>query len=270
MLEKPKIDAVKNFGRVVDFGRAASDYSAFRAGFPERFFERLAAQVDLKPGQQALDIATGTGTLARGLAQRGLVVAGVDIAEALMREAAALDRSAGVDIAYVVGTAEQLEFADATFDLVTAGQCWHWFDRPRAADEAFRVLKPGGRLVIAHFDWLPLRGSVVEATEALILKANPAWKLAGGVGVYPHWPTDMSNAGFTNIETASFDHAQPYSHEAWRGRIRASAGIKGSLDQEATARFDADLKDMLETSYPDDPLFVPHRVWWAIGEKPAA
>lgn len=270
MLEKPQIDAVKSFGSSVDFGRTAADYSVFRAGFPDRFFERLAAQIDLSPRWRALDVGTGAGTLARGLAKRGLAVAGVDIAEALLKEAAALDELAGVNIDYRIGKAEELEFADASFDVVSAGQCWHWFDRPRAAAEAFRVLKPGGKLVIAHFDWLPLRGSVVAATEALILAANPAWKLAGGVGIYPHWPADMSNAGFTNIETASFDYAQPYTHEGWRGRVRASAGIKGSLDEEATARFDDELKAMLETSYPDDPLLVPHRVWWAIGEKPAA
>jgi SAM-dependent methyltransferase len=270
MLETPQIDAVKGFGKAVDFGQTAADYGKFRAGFPDRFFERLAAQIDLRAGQRALDIGTGAGTLARGLAGRGLIVAGVDIADALLREAAALGRLAGVAVDYSIGKAEELQFADASFDLVTAGQCWHWFDRPRAAAEAFRVMRPGGKLVIAHFDWLPLRGSVVKATEALILAANPAWKLAGGVGIYPHWPADMSDAGFISIETASFDHAQPYTHEAWRGRVRASAGVKGSLDAEATERFDAALKTLLETSYTDEPLLVPHRVWWTVGEKPGA
>ena len=42
-----------------------------------------------------------------------------------------------------------------------------------AALEARRLLAPSGRLVIAHFDWLPLPGNVVEATEALIKAHNP-------------------------------------------------------------------------------------------------
>ena len=154
-----------------------------------------------------------------------------------------------------------------TFDLVVAGQCWHWFERETAASEAFRVLRPGGALVIAHFDWLPLPGNVVEATERLILETNPAWPMAGGVGRYPQWGDDMAAAGFTDLASDSFDVAQPYSHEAWRGRIRASAGVKASLDADAVAAFDARLAAMLRTSFPDEPLFVPHRVWWISGRR---
>jgi hypothetical protein len=131
------------------------------------------------------------------------------------------------------------------------------------------ALKPGGVLAIAHFDWLPLAGNVVAATEAMILEANPAWTFAGGAGVYPRWLADMGEAGFGAIETQSFDIAQPYSHEAWRGRIRASAGVKASLDEAATARFDAKLAGMLRASFPEDPLLVPHRVWWVVGRRPA-
>jgi hypothetical protein len=43
---------------------------------------------------------------------------------------------------------------------------WPWFGG--------HILKPGGKLVIAHFDWLPLTGNVVEATEELILQYNPS------------------------------------------------------------------------------------------------
>ena len=177
-----------------------------------------------------------------------------------MREAVALDAEQAVAIEYREGRAEALDFADDTFDLVTAGQCWHWFDRERAAAEAFRVLKPGGTLVIAHFDWLPLPGNVVDATEQLILEANPAWTMAGGAGIYPQWLTDMASAGFVGLETCSFDVAQPYSHEAWCGRIRASAGVKATLDHAAVERFEAKLRN---------PLMIPHRVWWASGKRPA-
>ena len=48
-----------------------------------------------------------------------------------------------------------------------------------AAAEAYRVIRPGGRLVIAHFDWIAVPGNVVEATEQLIIKHHPKWALAG-------------------------------------------------------------------------------------------
>ncbi len=121
--------------------------------------------------------------------------------------------------------------------------------------------------LIANFDWLPIRGSVVEATERMILEANPSWTLAGGTGMYPQWLAYMPDAGFINITTRSFDIIQPYSHEAWRGRIRASAGIKASLDEEATSRFESRLRDMLRTNFPDDSLSIPHRVWWVAAQR---
>ena len=256
------------FGAKVDFGRAAGDYAKHRVGFPPRFFERLAVQADLQPGLRALDLGTGTGTVARGLARLGLEVTGLDPSADLMTEAQMLGEAEGVAVDYLVGKAERLDFPDASFDLVTAGQCWHWFDRPRAAAEVARVLRPGGKLVICHFDWIPLPGNLVEATENLIRAYSPDWNLGRGNGVYGMWLADMSGAGLTDIETASFDIAQPYSHDGWRGRIRASAGVKGSLDADAVARFDADLKALLAARWPEDTLGVPHRIWWAVARKP--
>jgi SAM-dependent methyltransferase len=186
----------------------------------------------------------------------------------LLDAAIAQDAAAGVTIAYREGRAEALPYADQSFDIVTAGQCWHWFDGDAAAGEAWRVLKPGGHVAVAHFDWLPLPGNVVEATERLILEANPAWPLAGGTGLYPQWPGDLARAGFTELETHSFDISQVYGHDAWRGRIRASAGVRASLDEAATAMFDAKLATLLQ-GYPN-PLSIPHRVWWVTGRRPVS
>lgn len=251
-----------------DFGKTARDYGRHRAGFPDEFFDRLSATGILKPGMRALDLGTGTGTIARGLALRGCDVVGLDRSAPLMEQAAELDRDAGVVVQYVNASAEDTSQDATSFDLVTAGQCWHWFDRPRAAAEARRVLKPGGRIVIAHFDWIPLPNNMVEATEKLIEKHNPKWKLGGGLGIHPLWPRDMGVAGFTNIETFSFDIDAIYTHEAWRGRIRASAGVGASLTPDGVAAFDAELRAMLAERWPEDPMRVPHRVFAAIGIAP--
>src|SRR5690606_15593927 len=117
--------------------------------------------------------------------------------------------------------AERTGLETGIYDAVIAGQAWHWFDRDRAAAEARRLLKPGGALVIMHFDWVPLPGNVVETTETLIMKANPAWKLGGGTGVHPGSFADLAKAGYRDLESFSFDVAVAYSHNAWRGRVRA-------------------------------------------------
>jgi len=269
-IDGPNIDDVRQFGRQVDFGRADEDYVRWRPGFPVAFFDRLYALGIGRPAQRILDVGTGTGSVARGLAARGAEVIGLDPAISLLESARTLDRESGVTVTSAVGRVESLQFPDKSFDVVTAGQCWHWFERERAAAEIHRVLRPAGRVVIGHFDWLPLDENVVAATEALILFYNPAWKLAGGTGMYPQWLTDLAEAGFDGLETYSFDLSVPYSHEAWRGRIRASAGVRASLDVEQTQRFDRALAELLSRDFPEEPLRVPHRVWTLIGWVPSA
>ena len=166
------------------------------------------------------------------------------------------------------GWAEATGLADAAFDLVLAGQSWHWFDRAAAAAEAWRLLTPAGHLLICHFDWIPLKGNVVAATERLIEAHNPAWPFGGGSGIYPEWLGDVAEAGFAGIEAFSRDLVVPYSHEAWRGRIRASAGIGGSLSPSAVTRFDDELARLLARDYADTPLDVPHRLWAMLARKP--
>jgi SAM-dependent methyltransferase len=248
----------------VDFGKTADDYARHRAGFPESLFERLAERGIGVRGQAVIDLGTGTGTLARGFARRGCQVIGLDPAESLLEQARQLDQQAGVMVDYRAGRAEDTQLAAASADVVTAGQCWHWFDSAQAAREVRRILRPGGWVVIAHFDWIPLKGNVVEATEQLIHAHNPAWTYGGGSGVYPQWLCDLGNGGFQQIETFSYDVFVPYSPEAWRGRIRASAGVGASLRPEQVAVFDRELAALLQARFPDPVLQVHHRVWAAL------
>lgn len=251
-----------------DFGRTSEDYAKYRPGFPASFFERMAAHGIGGAGQRILDLGTGTGTLARGFARMGASVVGLDPAPNQIAAAAKLDRESGVSVEYVVGKAEATELGAASFDVVVAGQCWHWFDSAAAFAEVARLLKPRGRVVICHFDWIPLPGNVVEATERLICAHNAAWRFFGGTGIYPQWAVDAGRAGFRELEMFAYDHEQRATHEAWRGRIRASAGVGATLGAEAVARFDAELAELLHTRFPEEPLRVPHRVFALIARRP--
>ena len=252
----------------VDFGRTAEDYGRFRAGFPEALFERLRDRGLMRPGLRVVDLGTGTGSLGRGFAKRGGWVVGLDLSPDLIDQARRLDAEAGVRSAYLVGSANQAGLASGAFDVVAAGQCWHWFDRAAAAGEARRLLAPGGQLLIAHFHWIPLSGNLVAATETLIREHNPDWAYGGMTGIRAEWLADAALAGFQDIETFSFDLAVSYSHEAWRGRIRASAGVGASLPPARVAAFDDALAALLAARFPEDPLPVPHRVFALTAQAP--
>jgi len=243
-----------------NFGKAAADYGRFRAGFPESVFDRLLPFGVGMRGQDILDLGTGTGTLARGFALRGCRVTGLDPDARMLAQAKRLDQQADAVVDYVQASAEATGLPTDSADVVVAGQCWHWFDRGAALEESRRLLRPGGKLVIAHFDWLPLAGSVVEATEALIRRYNPDWHLGGGMGLYPQWLPGLSAAGFNGIETFSYDVNVPYPPDAWRGRIRASAGVV-ALDAQTAGRFDEDHAQLLADRFPAQVLETPHRVF---------
>src|SRR5438270_11980991 len=156
----------------IDFGKTAADYARYRTGYPVRFFDRLFATGIVKPRDHVLDLGTGTGNVARGFATRGCIVTGLDKSQPLLEQAKSLDRDAGVHIEYVLRPAERTGLPPRDFDAVTAGQCWHWFERPQTTLEVRRLLKPGGSLILAHISRLPLKGTVVEATEHLIREHN--------------------------------------------------------------------------------------------------
>ena len=249
-----------------NFGKAAQDYGTFRAGFPESIFDRLAEFDVGLAGQSVIDLGTGTGTLARGFALRSCEVIGVDPDPRMTEQARMLDQDKNVSVRYVEAKAEDTGLDGGVADAVTAGQCWHWFDQPRAIAEVIRLLKPGGKLVIANFDWLPLAGNVVEATEELILRYNPDWHFGGGLGMYPQYLPNLSEAGFRHIHTFSYDLDVPYTAEAWRGRIRASAGV-AALDKDGVQDFDKDHADLLSARFSSSVLAIPHRVFAIVAES---
>jgi SAM-dependent methyltransferase len=262
------VDVVPVLPSSPDFGLTSKDYAQHRVGFPDSFFDRLASFDIGKDGQQLVDLGTGTGSLARGFARRGCRVIGIDIAAPQLEQARALSEAAGLVVDYRVAHAEVTGLPDRSADVVAAGQCWHWFDRPRAAAEAARILRPDGPIVIAHFDWIPLPENVAQVTETLIASYSSSWKPGLGLGLYPQWLRDLRLAGFRELQTFSYDVDVPYTHEAWRGRVRASAGVGAVLPAEKVQAFDEEFGRILADRFPSPLLQILHRVWAVIARAP--
>jgi ubiquinone/menaquinone biosynthesis C-methylase UbiE len=119
--------------------------------------DHLIRALEPSPGEEWLDLATGTGQLAIRAAAGGARVTGLDLAPALIETAEELAREAGVDVTFEVGDAEALSYDAASFDTISS-TCGVMFapDHEAVASELARVCRPGGRLGLLN--WHPTKG----------------------------------------------------------------------------------------------------------------
>ena len=244
------------------FGSAAKDYADHRKGFPDTTFDELLKLGVGESGQSLLDLGCGTGTLARGFANRGCVVTGADIDQRMVDEASRLARDEQLDITWRHAPAENTKLPSNTFDAVTAGQCWHWFDQEKAIVECARLLKPNGKLALCWFDWIPLPGTVPGVTEELIESHNPDWKL-GGIRArddyYNSCKSIFTHHAMKIVGEFDFIDDTTYSRISWCKRIQASAGIL-ALSPEKALAFDQELDQTLIKEFGSGDLETPHSV----------
>jgi len=252
----------------VDFGRHSEDYAAYRPGFPPSFYRRLGALTRIG-GARSLDLATGPGTIALELAALGSRVVGIDVSPEQISAANRMARERQLEgkASFQVARAEATGLDAGSFDLVTAGQCWHWFEGAAVMRETQRVLRPEGVLAIAYYSYLAEHSPVARDTESLILECNPSWSMAGSTGIVPGLIDEVIRGGFSFVEQFCYQHEEEFSHARWRGRMRTCNGVgSGGLAPSEVLRFDESLARLLEERYPD-PMAVEHRVWCVVARK---
>lgn len=166
--------------------------------------ERLCQRLALTPESHVLDAASGRGASAVLIAQQfGCSVVGVDLgAQNVERAAAEIDRlGLGHRVRFEVGDAERLPIDDASMDAVICECAFCTFpDKPAAAREFARVLKPGGRVGLSDVTRTPgPSGELADlmAWIACLADARPADAYAG-------W---LTAAGFRNIAIEPHDEA---------------------------------------------------------------
>ena len=211
------------------------------------FYERIAKRGLCIKGQTVLDLGTGTGVLPRNMYRYGAKWVGTDISEEQIAQAHLLSK--GTDIEYCAVSAEDISFPDSTFDVVTACQCFWYFNHDKLVPKLLKMLKPNGKLLVLYMAWLPFADEVAGESEELILKYNPDWS---GKGETMH-PIEIPKCYDTDFEVTFREEYKilvPFTRESWNGRVKACRGIGASLSEKEVSEFEKEHLELLASRFP--------------------
>lgn len=157
------VQAVRSFwehnpvaASAVPFALGTPEYFAYYDGLREanesRAFSRILHEYESFRGKRVLDIGSGNGYVLSRYARAGADAFGVDLTNAAIHLCRCRFALMNLRGQFTVGNAECLPFPDATFDCVCSmGVLHHTPDTPRAVAEVFRVLRPGGRVILMFY-----------------------------------------------------------------------------------------------------------------------
>ena len=241
-----RIDAGKPF----DWGKTSEEYARYRDIYPEEFYRRIVDRGLCIEGQNVLDLGTGTGVLPRNMYRFGAHWTGIDISPEQIEQAKRLSEAAKMNIRYEAIPAEKIDFPNESFDVITACQCFSYFDYERLMPKLAMLLKPAGKMLILYMAWLPFEDEIAGRSEALVLKYSPDWSGAGEMR-HPIRIPDIAYDYFEVDHHEEFEILLPFTRGSWHGRMKACRGVGASLSEEELNRWESEHKKMLDETAPE-------------------
>ncbi len=233
-------------GKAFDWGRTSTDYAKYRDIYPQEFYEKIVSRGLCISGQNILDIGTGTGVLPRNMYHYGADWTAADISENQIAEAIRLSRERQMNIKYIVSSTEQLSFADESFDVITACQCFWYFDHKTIAPKLYNMLKRKGRLLVLYMAWLPYEDKIAGESEKLVLKYSPNWSGAGET-IKPIGIPKCIYDYFNMVYHEEYRIKLPFTKETWNGRMKACRGVGASLNSQELANWEREHLSLLNS-----------------------
>lgn len=235
--------------------------------------EELCEAVDLHAGQSVLDVATGSGNTAIAASRRFCQVTGIDYVPALLEVGRKRAAAEDLPITFQQGDAEQLPFADASFDVVlsTLGVMFTP-NQEQAANEFLRVCRSGGKIGLTNWTPTGFIGEVFRCIGKYIPPA-PGLKPAALWGTEEHLRELFGN-GITSLQATKRNFMFRYrSSEHWMEIFRTYYGpvftAFQSLDEAGRKGLSQDLTSLLEryNIANDGTLVVPGEYLEAVALK---
>lgn len=252
-------------GKPFDFGRTSEEYAIYRDIYPDVFYKKIVDRGLCIKGQKVLDLGTGTGVLPRNMYQFGAKWTGTDISPEQIEQAKKLANTENMNIDFYAVPTEDIDFPKESFDVITACQCFWYFDYENVIPKLYELLKTDGRLLILYMAWLPFEDAIAGASEEIVLKYSPGWS-----GAYEtRKPISLPNVIYDFFELEDheeYDVKIPFTRESWNGRIKTCRGVGASLSAEELRSFENEHLQMLDEKAPEE-FEVLHYVALAVLKK---
>lgn len=204
------------------FSTRVDNYVRYRPGYPPAVVALLREECGLNGSSVVADLGSGTGILAELFLREGCRVYGVEPNRDMRAAGERLLRDYP-DFHSLDATAEETTLAGRSVDFITAGQSFHWFDRPRARTEFARILRPGGWLVIIWNERRTDTTPFLRAYEQLLHAYGTDYAQV------MHQNVDESSLrpffGAAGFRLKTFDNRQVFDFDGLRGRVLSSSYV---------------------------------------------
>ncbi len=237
-------------GKPFDWGKTSGEYAKYRDIYPEAFYQKITDRKLCINGQNVLDLGTGTGVLPRNMYKYGAHWTGTDISPEQIAQAKRMAEAGHMQIDFMTVAAEETDFPAESFDVITACQCFWYFDHARLMPKLAQMLKPEGKLLIMNMAWLPFEDPIAGKSEEIVLKYSPKWT---GAGETRH-PVRIPHVVFDYFDLEDheeYDLMVSFTKESWHGRMKACRGVGASLSEKELNEWDIEHRQFLDDNAPD-------------------
>ena len=212
--------------RARSFDAWADDYDRYRPGYPDALFDEIAARLSLPERPQVVDVGAGTGIASAAMARRGWHVTAVEPGEPMLGALRARAVREGLEVTAVQGTAERTGLPEASADLATAAQAFHWFDHVPAVREMARIVRPA-RGIALFWNIRDESRSAFLAEYARLLVAHGVKEDLRGPGRHPDTRRWIAQAGgFAPSEFFQVPHARRMRRDEFIGLVFTASYVR--------------------------------------------
>jgi len=224
------------------FSSRVDDYARYRPSYPAEIVPLLARECGLNADSKIADVGSGTGFLTKLFLDFGCAAVGVEPNKE-MREAGDRTLAHYENFTSVDGRAEQTGLADASVDLIAAGQAFHWFE-PAATRVEFRRILRGPRWVALIWNERLVTDEFLAGYEDLALRYGPDYRKIDHRRVDADRISDFFEHRAWKL--ATFPNVQHFDWTGLRGRLDSSSYAPRPGDQNYEAML-AELRRLFET-----------------------